>query len=101
MVVRANDPLATHEIESWPVTGYFVVPNVELVVFADFTNLVAYGREGVAWRSRRLALDDLKIVRPEDHVLHVIGFFGDEEDVPFTVDLRTGDAQGQPWQPPE
>lgn len=101
MIVRADDPRITSEIESWPITGYLVVPSVELIVFADFTKLVAYGRGGHAWRSRRLALDDLKIIRSEGHVLHVTGFFGDKEDVPFTVDLRTGDAQGQPWQPPE
>jgi hypothetical protein len=103
MIVRADDPLTTSEIESWPITGYLVVPDSDLVVFADFTNLVAYGREGIAWRSRRLALDDLKIIRSEDDVLHVTGFFGDldEEDVPFSVDLRSGEGAGQPWQPPE
>ena len=101
VTVRADDPRITSEIEAWPIAGYVVVPEVELVVFADVgsLSLVAYGGEGVVWKSRRLALDDLKIVRAEGHVLHVTGFFGDKRDVPFTVDLRTGDAQGQPWQP--
>lgn len=103
VVVRADDPLTTSRVASWPITGYAVVPDSDLVVFADFTNLVAYGREGVAWTSRRLALDDLKIVRAENQVLHVTGFFGDldEEEVPFSVDLQSGEASGQPWQPPE
>ncbi len=102
VMVRANDPRSTSEVESWPITGYLTVPDCELIVIADFTTLVAYGREGLAWRSRRLALDDLKILRAEDHVLHVSGYFGlEDEDTTFTVDLRTGDAHGQPWQPPE
>jgi hypothetical protein len=101
VIVRADDPLATSEIESRPITGYLVVTDVDLVVFADFTNLVAYGQDGLAWTSRRLALDDLKIIRSEADVLHVTGFFGQEEAVPFTVDLRTGAAHGRPWRPPE
>jgi hypothetical protein len=101
VTVRADDPRITREIEALPITGCLVVPDLELVVFADFTSLVAYGVQGPVWRSRRIAMDDLKIVRAEGRILHVTGSFGDKQDVPFTVDLRTGDAQGQPWQPSE
>jgi len=63
-------------------------------VFADFTDLVAYGPGGIAWRSGRIALDDVEILRADGDVLHVAGFFGSINRAEFTVDLRTGRPSG-------
>jgi hypothetical protein len=52
------------------------------------------------WRSRRLALDDLRIEGVEGDALRVAGFFGGSSDR-FLVNLQTGEASGQPFQPPE
>jgi hypothetical protein len=100
VVVRADDPTQTYEVDCFPVTDTIVVRERRLVVFADFTNLVAYGAEGVVWRSRRLALDDLRIEGVEGDALRVAGFFGGSSDR-FLVNLQTGEASGQPFQPPE
>ena len=99
VVVRTDDPSNTYEIESSPtITGLVVIPERELVIFADWTNRVAYGRDGLVWRSRRLAVDDLQIDGPDGDDLHVRGFFGSGRLWPFTVDLATGEASGQPFQ---
>ena len=98
VVVRADDPMQTYEIDAFPITGTFVVPEGGVVLFADFTNLAAYGPDGLLWRSRRLAVDDLRIDAVEDGVIHAHGFFGVRSDR-FTVDLATGEASGQPFQP--
>lgn len=100
VVVRADDPQKTYEIDVYPVTGVTVVPERGIVIFADFTNLAAYGGDGLLWRSRRLALDDLRVEGIEGNALLVFGFFGGSSDR-FTVDLATGQASGQPFQPPE
>jgi hypothetical protein len=100
VLVRADDPTVTSEVPRFPITDLLVVPGEEVVLFFDFTNLVAYGKDGLLWESRRLALDDLKLIRAKGNTLHVEGFFG-EDTQHFTVDLPTGEAQGQPWQPPE
>jgi hypothetical protein len=100
VVVRADDPKTTYEIDADPVTDMRVVRELELVLFADFTNLHAYGADGPLWHSRRLALDDLKINDVEAETIHVSGFFGGSYDA-FTVNARTGEASGQPYQPPE
>jgi hypothetical protein len=100
VVVRADDPHKTYEIDTYPVTGTLVVPERGVVVFADFTNLTAYGADGLLWRSRRLALDDVRVEGIEGDALIVYGFFGSHDDR-FVVDLATGQASGQPFQPPE
>jgi hypothetical protein len=99
VVARADEPTSTYEIECWPTTGLQVVPERGMVVFSNFDGLVAYGRDGLVWRSKRLALDDLRIEGVEGHVLHVAGFFGDGTLKRFTVDPATGEASGQPFQP--
>jgi hypothetical protein len=95
VVVRADDPKTTYEIDCFPVTDMHVVRESELVLFADWTNLHAYGADGLLWHSRRLAFDELKITGVDGATIQVSGFFGDSYDV-FTVDARTGEASGQP-----
>jgi hypothetical protein len=97
-IARADDPTKTYEIDAFPITDVLAIPERALVVFADFTGLVAYGRDGIAWRSGRLALDDLEIVRAEGDALHVAGFFGSVKRAEFTVDLRTGRPSGAPYE---
>lgn len=98
VVVRADDPQLTYEIDVYYVAGTFVVPERELVVFADHTSLTAYDADGLVWRSRRLALDDVRIRGVEGDDLIVSGFFGTEKAL-FRVDLATGRASGQPFDP--
>jgi hypothetical protein len=100
VVVRADEPTRAYEIEAFPVTQAFVAPEQRVVVFADFTNLVAYGADGLLWRSRRLALDEVRVEAVEADALRVSGFFG-LRSASFLVDLATGEASGQPFQPPE
>jgi hypothetical protein len=100
VVVRADDPSETYEIDTYLVTGAFVVRERGMVVFADFTNLTAYGADGLLWRSRRLALDDLRMEGIDGDALIVHGFFG-SHSARFRVDLATGRASGQPFVPPE
>jgi len=100
VVVRADDPHATYEIDTYLVTGTLVVPERGVVVFADHTNLTAYGGDGLLWRSRRLALDDVRVEGIEGDALIVYRFFGSHSDR-FKVDIATGQASGQPFQPPE
>lgn len=96
-LVRADDPTRTSEIEAFPITDVLSIPDHDLVVLADFTDLIAYGADGVAWRPGRIALDDVAIIRADGEVLHVAGFFGSVNRAEFTVDLRTGRPSGAPY----
>ena len=70
-----------------------------MIVFGDGTELVAYGPDGLRWRTGRIALDDLQIDCVDHDVLRVRGFFGGRLD-PFTVDLSDGRPSGQPFSSP-
>ncbi len=61
----ADEPASTYEIDCYPITGVLVEPERDTIVFSDSLGLVAYGRQGLIWRTRRLALDDLQIGHAE------------------------------------
>jgi hypothetical protein len=100
-VVRSDDPALTFQVEADPVRGVCVDPAHGLVVFADYSNLIAYGRDGVVWRSARLVWDDLEIIGVDGDSLLVSGFNPTRgrsgEQVEFEVDLRTGEAPDRPY----
>jgi len=99
-LVRTDDIAQNAEIECWTICDVLVVPDRRLVVFADFISLIAYGPDGVAWRSGRVAWDDVQIVAAEGDELKVSGFdpaSGGPAHPVFTVDLRTGRSVDKPY----
>ncbi|RKI73416.1 hypothetical protein D7X55_05290 [Corallococcus sp. AB049A] len=94
-LVTARDPSAWEAVQALPVTDVRVAPSAGIVVFADFTELVAYGAEGLRWRTKRLAWDGLKIVQVTER--SIIGEYWDmrtEAMQTFEVDLATGSQEG-------
>lgn len=59
-----------------------------LLLFSDFTEIVAFDAEGQAWESSRLALDDLRITSTENGVVRAQGLNYELEQ--FELDARTG-----------
>ncbi|MDX6439152.1 MAG: hypothetical protein QOF45_1735 [Gaiellaceae bacterium] len=95
-VVSSSDPSRLTLIDGGPMLQQqYVVAEAGIVLFADWTNLHAYDRSGLLWRSARLALDDLAIEGVEDDVIACSGFFGGRGER-FTVDLRTGKTSDSP-----
>jgi len=60
-LVRANAPREWQRVPADPVLEVRRIPELSLLVFADFTDLVAYGPSGLVWAAR-IATDDLRIV---------------------------------------
>lgn len=63
----------------------------EIIVFANYTELLAYDKFGIKWRTERLAYDGFKIIEVTDSYLK--GEFwnirNEANDI-FEVDLVTG-----------
>jgi len=55
-----------HHADPTPVIDIRPVPALGILVFADYTTLVAYGRTGLAWKTKRLTWSDLKITETTD-----------------------------------
>lgn len=46
-----------------------VVPTTDLLLLVRFVDIVAIGRHGIAWRTERRAVDDLRVIRATSEVI--------------------------------
>lgn len=94
-IVAPDAPLKCTEVKACPVLRAVPVPHHELMIFHDYTEMVAYDQDGLAWMSKRLSWDGIEIDEVTD--LHVVGRAWDapsEQHVPFKVNLKTGEHEG-------
>lgn len=101
--VEADDPRSWTSIACTPVRHVLPLGNLALIVFADFTSLVAYRfdpgsvaiRLDVAWRSARLGWDELEIARiTPDRIEGTAWHASTDASVGFSVNARTGEHEG-------
>ena len=94
-LVDVYTPSEWEPVEAWPITAVADITPLKLIVFADFTNLTAYGPDGFVWRTRRIASDGLKLLRwSEDGITGLAWSAPDDADIAFTVDPLTGEHTG-------
>jgi hypothetical protein len=74
----------------FPVMTVFGAAECGLLLVGDFTELVAFGAGGYAWRSGRLVLDDLEVVGATESRIECRGSAEVGESRPFGVDPATG-----------
>lgn len=94
-IVSSSDPTNWKEVKSIPITGVYPVKWQNILVFADYTELVAYNKAGIKWRTERLAYDSFKVTEVTDTYLK--GEFWNirnEANETFEVDLSTGSQVG-------
>ena len=90
-MVHADTPTRWERVQCSPILGIRPIPERQLLVFADFCGLVAYGREGVAWAIRRLVWDDLKITEVTPEIIKGCGYDPPQDrQVEFVVETETG-----------
>jgi len=94
-LVSASTPTTWEPICVTPIIDVRSILIHRVIVFANFTELVAYGQTGTKWRTKRLTWDSLKITEVTDAFIK--GEFWDirrEEMASFVVDLETGAHTG-------
>lgn len=94
-VVNAGAPDVFERIALFPITRALPIPSQGIVVISDFTRICAWGSDGAAWTTGRLAYDSLDIHSVKDGKL--IGTAWDASagaDIPFEIDLRSGTVAG-------
>jgi hypothetical protein len=78
-----------------PILDVRAILAQQVIVFANFTELLAYGQTGIGCRTTRLSWDSLKITEVTDTFIK--GEFWDlrrEAMATFVVDLATGSHEG-------
>ena len=94
-LVSASDPRTWKTVRAHPVLDVRQIPASRLVVFADFTDLVAYGADGIAWETERLGADDVKITDVSADEIHGTWWNpATQSTASFIVDLKTGVLKG-------
>jgi hypothetical protein len=94
-VVNAAHPSEWNRVHCDPVRDVRVIEQYGLVLFADFTSIAAYGEKGLAWLSKPLCWDDLKIMSVEGTRIVGCGYDPTNEVRPtghFELDLLTGEV---------
>jgi hypothetical protein len=89
--VRVEEPNKYEVVDVHPIIDVIPVGSRRLVVFASYTELVAYGESGLVWVSDRLSWDGFTVTAVTDE--NIKGNAWDpsvERDVGFRVDLRNG-----------
>jgi hypothetical protein len=94
-IVRADDPAVWMEVHSFPIMDVRAMPESQLLVFANFTTLAAYGPNGLVWVTGDLSWDGLKLTEATPELIRGIAWDAPHErEVEFVVDVRTGGHEG-------
>ena len=94
-VIDTLRPERTMHIPLKPVASVRVLVEQGLLLFVGFHSIVAWGRVGMAWETRRLSWEGVRVTEVEGDFLRGFGWnlIADKE-VGFSVDLRTGEVEG-------
>lgn len=94
-VIDTTAPDISTHILVRPVAEVLVLVEHGLLVFVGFHAMVAWGREGLAWQTARLSWEGIRVTSVEGDVLRGFGWnLMTDEEVGFSVDLRTGAHAG-------
>jgi hypothetical protein len=94
-ITSATNPEKWEEVIAVPITDARCVESKKIIVFADYTELVAYDENGFKWKTQRLAYDNFKIIGVDKDILK--GRFWDirnEREETFEVNLNDGTQVG-------
>jgi hypothetical protein len=90
--VNVNEPEKSSEIRVFPIRDVRAVPGAQILLFADFTSLFAFGPDGQLWK-HRVCWDDLKIQDIHGGIVKGVGYDPTnrkQSATEFAVELATG-----------
>jgi hypothetical protein len=78
-----------------PVTQILPAPSAGVILLAGFHIVLALDATGIRWQSARLSWEGITLTRADTSHLHGTGWnLHTDREVPFTVDLLTGEHTG-------
>ena len=94
-LIDTTNPSRWEQVEYRPVVEIRPLPEHDLLLFAGFHSLLAWGHDGKVWQTGRLTWDGLRITRVEGNTLSGFGWeMKTDQELEFEVDLKTGKHQG-------
>jgi hypothetical protein len=99
-LIDTCDPARWEQIVYRPVTGIWPLADQDLLVFASFHSLLAWGRDGKAWQTGRLSWDGVRITAVRGDTLTGLGWeMRTDRELEFEVNLKTGEHRGGGYVP--
>jgi hypothetical protein len=90
-VIDTAEPSQSNQIPLKPVTQVIPIGEQQLLLFVGFHAIVAWGASGLAWQTRRLSWEGVRVAGVEGDSLRGFGWnLMTDKEVEFTVDLKTG-----------
>ncbi len=94
-VVNTQAPAQFAQIAFRPVLQVQPLPEHHLLLFAGHNALLAWGKTGQAWHTERLSSEGMRITEIRRNELSGFGWdLLTDREIPFTIDLRTGERSG-------
>ena len=96
-IVNTLDPEKFTHLGLRPVLEVGSLPDHNLLVFVGHQALLAWGAKGEAWQTRRLSSEGIRLTEIWGNELYGFGWdLITDREVPFIVDLQTGEAAQPP-----
>lgn len=93
-LIHTLDPQQWSMVPYRPVLAVHALPEQQLLLFVGHHSILAWGREGQAWQTARLSWEGVQITSIHGDTLIGVGWdLATDKDVPFTLDLKTGERK--------
>ena len=90
--VRADDPSKCEVGPIEPILGVRVLEEARLLIFWDFIAIAAWGSAGLAWKTKRVCIDDLQVEEIASGLIKGSGWDPvNNNRSKFEVELHTGE----------
>jgi hypothetical protein len=94
-IIDTSSPEHSIHIALKPVVEILQVPSASLTLFIGFHTILAWGIHGEAWHTGRLSWEGIRVTSVDGNMLHGVGWsMLTDKDVPFTVNLSSGEHSG-------
>lgn len=94
-IIDTSRPETSTHLPLRPAVNLRSLVEHKLLLFAGFHTVAAWGLNGMAWESGRLSWEGLRLGPVVGDVLHGFGWdVTTDRELPFTLDLRTGQHEG-------
>lgn len=88
-VVDAYNPSQWELVPAYPIVGYLVSTERRLLILHDFSRVVAYGTQGLRWKTADLGCDGMQARLASANELELRGWCAGQEKI-IRVDLESG-----------
>jgi hypothetical protein len=96
LIVSTERPGKSVSVPCAPVLDVKILPEINLMLFSDYTGVVAWGPNGLEWRTCPVAFNGVEILYSDEN--YIYGSTLDEDGpnpyAPFQIEVKTGRTTG-------